>query len=162
MRRHVVVFATGLLLLLFLCGVEFSELFFPGYIFIKVLCVYLALLFFPLGTFLNKKNPTVRSSMSTVIVCLLLLIFGFTIEFIPTSPRKRFYVLANRIKVGDPVEKALTTLKDYDTSTRYYQPEDSYYVYSQFVPELGTTDRVLFDYDLKTRKITKGPDYSPD
>ena len=161
--RHLVVLIIGFVILVALYSMEAAGYFIvASYTFLKVLCALLALLFFPLGTFLWKKNPTFKSSMSTVFVCLLLLMFGFSMEFLPTSPRKRFYVLAHRIKHGDSVEQALATLKEYDTSSGYYSQTNSYYVYSSFTPQLGTTDRVGFGYDPNTRKIVEGPNYNPD
>jgi hypothetical protein len=146
----------GFLILAAFYGIELTEAFVGMYILWKILCVWLVLLIFSLGTFMWNKTPTIKSSISTLVVCALLVIYGFSIEFIPTGPRKRFYVLANKIKSGDSVERALAILKDYKTSL------GTDYVSSSFTPELGTTDRVGFGFDPRTRKIVDGPNYSPD
>jgi hypothetical protein len=151
MRQHIVAVVGAItILLIFSIELLFTDFFIAiDYLLVEIFCILLAAAFFFGSRKLSKTN-----ARSGILVALALLFLGFAIGHIPTTPRKRFYILAHGVRVGESLVSAKSKFRAYESWTTDDDRRNLHAVSFRYVAGPGTADSVALDFDPKTLKVT--------
>jgi hypothetical protein len=151
MRQHAVAIV-GAITIVAICSLElfFTDFFIAlDYRLVTTICVLLSISFF----FVARKSSKTNSRIS-IGVAIALLVLGFTIGHIPTTPRKKFYVLAKEIRVGESLDSAKLKLRAYESWTTDDAQKNLHSVGFRYIAGPGTADTVVVRFDPKTLRVT--------
>jgi len=130
------------------CFLEIRGVFlYSGYGVIKVVATVIATGLAAWAAWLFKRRRGAAGCFA-LLVSVVMLGLGWTSAMLPTSPRKRFYILAEQIAPGDNVEHVKARLAGYHSWT----PQEGY-VSFDFADGPGTSDVISVHYDPKTLTV---------
>ena len=138
---------TGLAVLAMACLLERGGFFlYFSYTLLKTFAGLSAGLFIWWGV-LRFRNRQRFGAIVSFLLSAIFLILGWTIEGAVTSPRKQFYLLADRVKPGDSLNSVEDSLSHY----RHWSTQEGHITF-QFVSP-GTADVLIVHYDPKTLRV---------
>ena len=150
--RHHFVAIVGAIAIGVVCSLElFLTDFFISidYLFVKIVCAGTCILLLIVA----RKAPN-TNLWSSSGVALALLVTGFTVGHVPTTPRKKFYVLAHDVHVGESLDSAKSKLRAYESWTIDDGQKNLHSVGFRYIAGPGTADTVAVHFDPKTFRVT--------
>jgi hypothetical protein len=124
-----------------------SAFLYSGYAFIKALGCVMAVVFLTYA-FVLVRRQRLGPAAATLLLSVAFLISGWILGTIATTPRKRFYLLAERIRPNDTLNSVRAKLSGYSSWSR----QEGYISFS-FASGPGTSDVVVIHYDPKTAEV---------
>jgi hypothetical protein len=153
LRNLLVVAITSVLLG---CALELSGLSIElGYKLIGVLFTALALTVLFAGWRGTRMGHS-ASARFGIGFCVLLVALGWGMQWLNTSPRKHFYLLARETRPGESIETVEARFRGY----RCWSSEAGYISFST-TPNLDINDVVVVSYDTNSRRVIRA-EFSPD
>jgi hypothetical protein len=151
--RTLVLPALGVFVLVLLGFMEMAGLLLViGYPLVAGGCVAFAAVLFVLSVLLRNQVQSRASLAGTILVCAVLSIFGLAVGRLPTSPRKRFYVISREIRSGDSVDAVKMLFKNYESWAPEEPANQCCYIDFRYT-EPSTMDVVVVQYDPKTLRV---------
>jgi len=146
--RDYISLAIGVVILAVACLAELEGVFlYSGYSIVKAMALVLAGVFSMIAARLIATRK-VWPGLATLVFAGAFLVLGLVLGTLATTPRKRFYILAEQIKPNDTMESVRAKLSGYDS---WSQKEGS--VSFNFASGPRTTDVVVIQYDPKTSRV---------
>jgi len=146
--RDYLVCIIGIAIVGLACFLEVEGVFlYSGYTFVKALGLLLAVVFSASGISFVRKHK-LAPGLAALLLSVVLLVSGWMLGTLATTPRKRFYLLAEGIRPNDTIDSVKAKLSGYNS---WSQREG--YISFNFASGPGTTDVIVVQYDPKTSKI---------
>ena len=117
-----------------------------GYTLERVMVVFLGLTFLLWGVILLRKHNNLEFALG-VLVGTSLLMSAWMLGHVVSSPRKRFYLLAEQVRAGDSIEHVKRELTGYDNWSG-----DQDHISFRF-SQADTMDVLMVHYDPSTGKV---------
>ena len=120
---------------------------YSGYLLVRIVGLIAAVAFVIYGAVLVRKRSPV-AALCTFLMSVIFLVSAWKVAAAVTTPRKRFYLLAETIKPNDTLESVNARLAGY---TSWSDGEG--HVSFNFASAPGTTDVVVIQYDPKSLRV---------